>query len=529
MVGRVDRRLVLWLAAILALVITFVFATARFGVAAEEPVIDTAAPIEPTQCAPCHLQLGDVDVPGLVFQHGSHLLVSCDACHSRMPHRDGITERVPMETCFACHGIQHGPAGELATGECQDCHTPSFDLRPSSHGEDWKAAPHVEATDASGINGCMMCHDAPTDCDECHAREAPDVPAMPDVYHSVVMPRPKGPSIKIYPKEEVSMSQCVYCHPDLDAITPGRLIFAHADHLRRNYSCEACHAEFPHDETGAETPDMLSCYRCHGLQHASLGGVATEDCEKCHPPGFDLKPEDHTQKFARKTHAKDAQKQPENCSMCHATQYCVDCHTGEGVGPNAPAKPVVPDDHKDARWRSQHGGKFLANEGLCGVCHTGPSCQACHQTVVPHAADFVSNHKPPKGVPKEDCYICHTDRTECQGCHHRDVRTAELTENNCTPCHDEMKQKPGTAIKNKAFAEHAVHFGVAEVKGKPYRCYECHVNFGTSEAAVKIALQQGHDLRLCYDCHGALDPFNRKIAPYKGAALCVRCHTDVGV
>ena len=27
----------------------------------------------------------------------------------------------------------------------------------------------------------------------------------------------------------------------------------------------------------------------------------------------------------------------------------------------------------------------------------------------------------------------------------------------------------------------------------------------------------------------ALDPFNKQIAPYKGAALCVRCHSDLGI
>jgi len=109
------------------------------------------------------------------------------------------------------------------------------------------------------------------------------------------------------------------------------------------------------------------------------------------------------------------------------------------------------------------------------------------------------------------------------------VRNAELIAKNCTPCHDEMKQKPATGIKNKGFAEHAVHFDVAKTKDKPYKCYECHVDFGTSAAAQQLELQQGHDLRLCYDCHGALDPFNRQIAPYKGAALCIRCHTDIGV
>ncbi len=123
------------------------------------PVIDTAAPIDKTSCAPCHLDLGAVDVPGLIFSHGNHLLVSCDACHSRMPHRGGnATERVPMEVCFACHGVNHGEMGELATSRCEDCHTPAFRLRPRSHARDWAKTPHAEVSRASGVNSCMMCH-----------------------------------------------------------------------------------------------------------------------------------------------------------------------------------------------------------------------------------------------------------------------------------------------------------------------------------------------------------------------------------
>ena len=69
-----------------------------------------------------------------MFNHGNHMLYSCDTCHDRFPHRpNGGSDKVPMETCFACHGVQHGPQGELATGKCEDCHTP---------------VSHVEAADA---------------------------------------------------------------------------------------------------------------------------------------------------------------------------------------------------------------------------------------------------------------------------------------------------------------------------------------------------------------------------------------------
>jgi len=529
MLRRIDKRYLVWGVAAIVLAAAFLLASAPFGDAAEDPVIDTGAPVSAEQCAPCHLNLASVSVPGLKFNHGNHLLVSCDGCHARMPHQDGSTERVPMEVCFACHGIQHGPQGELATSKCEDCHTKSFDLRPKDHTDDWAAKPHADAGKSQGVNGCMMCHSAPKDCDGCHAKEAPDVATMPDAYHTIIGPRPKGPAVNIFPKGEVSMSQCVYCHPDLDAITPGRLIFAHADHLVRNYSCDKCHGTFAHNEEGPIKPDMLSCYRCHGLEHADQGQVGTEECDKCHPKSFDLKPANHTKKFITKSHPDMAEKDPSYCAMCHKMDFCIKCHVGKGTGPYAPPKAVIPQDHTDAKWQGEHGKQFLAGDGLCGACHTGPSCQVCHKTVVPHTSAFINNHKPAPGVDANDCNICHRERQKCQNCHHGGVKNGELVRKNCVPCHEEAKQKPATAIQNKGIAEHAVHFDVAKKKGKPYKCYECHVDFGESASAQKLALQQGHDLRLCYSCHGNLDPFNVKIAPYPGASLCRRCHSDLNI
>ncbi|MGE5531557.1 MAG: cytochrome c3 family protein, partial [Bacteroidota bacterium] len=263
--------------------------------------------------------------------------------------------------------------------------------------------------------------------------------------------------------------------------------------------------------------------------HNGNGLIAKgDDCLKCHPKTFKLKPNDHTTAFVTKNHGKRATKDPAYCSMCHAPIFCVTCHTGKSPSPSAPTTAVIPANHRDAKWNGEHGKEFSAGKGLCGSCHSGPSCQRCHKTVMPHPAGWVENHKPKNGITADDCNICHRNRDTCQNCHHSKVRNAELIAKNCK-CHEEMKIKPATSIKNKAFAEHAVHFNVAKKKGKPYKCYECHVDFGSSEAARKVELQQGHDLRLCYSCHGNLDPFNQLIAPYKGAELCLRCHQNLNI
>ena len=537
---RANRNLHIWIWGVAAVFIAaaFLLVLVRPGATATAatsgsptPPIDTAGPVDPTQCAPCHLDLGKVSKPGLTFSHGNHLMVSCDGCHSRMPHNAGATDSVPMEVCYACHGVKHGPQGELATSDCTKCHTSSFNLVPADHQPQkaYAGKPHADQSKAQGVNGCMMCHTASKDCDPCHVQQKVKIAPLPDAYVPVVTKRPKSPSIKVFPSGPTNMSQCVYCHPDLDRIIPGRLIFAHAQHLQRAYKCEACHPKFGHSAAGPAVPDMMSCYRCHGLQHKGQGMIATEDCGKCHPPEFKLTPADHIKKFIEVDHKARASADPSYCAMCHKTQFCVDCHEGKGTSPNAPKVAVVPTSHRKSSWLKQHGKLYSAKKGDCGACHTDQSCRRCHKTTMPHPPGWIQNHRPEPGVSSADCNICHTDRTACQNCHHSKVQQAELVAANCVRCHPEMRQLPPTSIPNKGFAEHAVHFNVAKQKGRPYRCFECHVTFGTSAASATIALQQGHDLRLCYQCHGALDPFNQKIAPYSGAELCLKCHKELGI
>ena len=526
----------------------FLLASARFGLAeitptSGEPVIDTAASVDRSQCAACHLDLGTVKKPGLMFSHGNHLMVACDGCHSRMPHKDGVTDSVLMEVCFACHGVQHGPQGELATAVCLKCHTPSFRLRPKTHTKSWAEKPHADASSNSGVNDCMMCHDSVKDCDPCHQKKKLDIAPMPRSYASIITEKAKDPSVKMYPTGATSMSQCVYCHPDLDAIMPGRLIFAHAAHLQRDYKCTACHPTFGHTANGPAKPDMLSCYRCHGLQHNGQGLVAGDSCLKCHPKTFNLVPINHTKAFKRGKHKKLANQDPAYCAMCHKSDFCVKCHTGKSKSPNATTKSVIPGDHRKVDWKIKHGPLYLERKGACGSCHASASCQRCHMTVMPHPTGWIKNHRPAKGVTAQDCNVCHTNRASCQKCHHQQVARAELTEKNCVRCHPQMKQRPATSIKNKGFAEHAVHFSVGTLrggkpfKGKPYTCDDCHIGFSTAASSPSptngsptgALPNAGHDVRLCYGCHGQVDYQNQVIAPYPGAALCLRCHSNLNI
>lgn len=491
--------------------------------------LDLTGPTEASNCAPCHLELGEAKKPGLIFSHGNHLVVSCTACHFRPAHENGKTYTPPMESCFNCHGIDHGPTGELATSACEDCHAPSFNLRPSWHTADWALQPHAERAKDS-TNSCMMCHDAPVDCDACHTAVGLDVGPMPAQYLGILPNELERPAVTVYPTQPTSMGQCIYCHPDIDDFLPGTVIFEHAAHLRRNYECTVCHPKFGHGIENVQRPDMMSCYRCHGLTHASAGVVATEDCLACHPSDFNLMPPDHTEEFRVGQHKERATTDSAYCAMCHQAEFCVECHMGRREsGPGS--EKVIPVSHTNVEWYSGHGPLYLQQQGACGSCHDSASCTLCHKTVMPHPPDWLENHAPADDVTREDCNVCHTDRNSCQNCHHSSVKRAELVEENCVPCHDQMSQEPPTQIPHKGFAEHAVHFHVADTpsRDEPYKCYDCHVDFGASSASQAAEQLQGHDLRLCYECHGNLDFQSRQIAPYAGAELCRRCHSDLNI
>jgi hypothetical protein len=521
-------RTIMFMAAVLA---TMAVAPAF---AATTPVarIDLNAPVQSgTQCMPCHATIAGATTPGHIFQHGSHMTLSCDACHWAPAHTGGVSVLPSMQSCFNCHGLKHNGV-EVARSACSTCHTaPRSRLKPADHGADWTAAPHAQAA-KSDVNRCLMCHDAAS-CDACHVKEHVATPATQPEYRPLLPGKPRRAAISIEPTGTVTIGQCVSCHPDLDAFMPGRVIFAHASHLQKAFACKDCHRSFPHDADTTTRPDMPACYQCHGLTHARRGLVATEQCAQCHPKDFVLRPVDHTAAFVKSTHKVSANTSPEQCAMCHAATFCTDCHQGKPATPGGPRRPqVIPADHRLGAFKTQHGKDFLAQKGACGSCHDSPSCERCHTTPMPHPADWTSSHPLATDLDAQDCKVCHTNRQTCQECHHKALRGADLVLKNCIICHRDMATTPATAIKSSMLAEHAVHFGVAKKKGKPYKCEQCHVGFGFTAvraAGVKSQLGQGHDLRSCYECHGALDYRNILIAPYPGNSLCIRCHSNLNL
>ncbi|MDO8950184.1 MAG: cytochrome c3 family protein, partial [Actinomycetota bacterium] len=363
--NRVARTIVL---AVVAFVSTAAFLAVPILPARSEvdaPPIDVTAPVTASNCTPCHAVIGASRNPRVLFNHASHLIADCSACHFTNPHEAGKTTTPPMSSCFTCHGLTHGPTGVIASGECIDCHPKKYPLRPVSHVKDWKVKPHATASKA-GVNGCLLCHDPVTGCDTCHIKENVNVGPMPAIYLRTVGVKPDQPSVLVDPDAPVSMSQCGFCHPDIDTFKAGRIIFKHEDHLKRDYQCTACHPVFPHRPASVDKNSMRACYRCHGLEHGANGAVATEKCEACHPKEFKLTPADHTVTFLSGQHKERALADGGYCTMCHKASVCVKCHNGgTKLASGKTSLKVIPADHRKPQWSSQHGPLFLAQKGQC--------------------------------------------------------------------------------------------------------------------------------------------------------------------
>ncbi len=528
-----TRRYVHVAVAVVIMATAFAMAGEISGVGTILPTeIDLTGTVNASTCAACHARIAESRNPGLVFSHGTHIMVDCSGCHIRPAHEAGQTYGPPMETCFSCHGLIHSDDGAIATDSCDYCHTEVFELRPAYHGEDWAELPHAGAIERGGSNSCMMCHDAAADCDACHRELAIDTPRVPPVYlRTIPAPEPR-PSLVISTEGPANMGQCVFCHPDIDTGDWEGLIFAHSAHIERDYRCEVCHETFAHRPDVIDRPDMRSCYRCHSVQHAARGEVAPEDCTLCHPAEFELVPVDHTEPFIAGEHREPADEDLLDCTMCHASLFCAECHRGtKELADGALSTEVIPEDHLRVEWIGEHGAPYLGGQGACSICHTNESCARCHQTVMPHPTAWLTAHTS-NGYSRDDCKVCHSDRTACQECHHDSVLGMELLAENCVECHPEMATEPATDIKVMGLVEHAVHFNVEESVGRPYRCDDCHI--GLTIARVQGSGghafdTQAHDLRICYDCHGNLDFNNVQIAPWPGSQLCRRCHADLNI
>jgi hypothetical protein len=292
--------------------------------------------------------------------------------------------------------------------------------------------------------------------------------------------------IPLNPADHVAMNPeempdliCTQCHNLKNRIvTPSEgMIISHAAHEDQHITCTACHNRTAHDESGdwkavnkdpktgqlnvghRDFMEMSACYRCHrleddGIAVASPYKNASGECEVCHLPTFELKPENHLAADFKEQHGKlaeEEEKRVEEAEVAHEEYEKENPHTKAKAGDlEARALENVPDSR-------------LINE--CYTCHTKQSCEECHGGVeMPHAANYTSIHREEAEAHPTACANCHGGNS-CTECHHSDPNVAGYTfvqGKSWMSQHDEAANQTGAA-------------GCFECH-KPTDCARCHVS-----------------------------------------------------
>ncbi|MBL0060703.1 MAG: cytochrome c3 family protein [bacterium] len=199
-----------------------------------------------------------------------------------------------------------------------------------------------------------------------------------------------------------------------------RPAFPHQRHLENaKLECTTCHANLDEPLTdGREmhAPMMSECMDCHAKRSVAM------ECNTCHLPGEELKPDNHTAMW-KQEHGIESASANANCTMCHQSGTkldCQACHQGDAV--------INPHPRN---YMSSHGQDAHMSDMRCGTCHEQRSfCLDCHRdmNILPadhFRAGFVTSTGGTHGDAAE------FDLESCMSCH--DTPNAEPT---CARCHD---------------------------------------------------------------------------------------------
>lgn len=377
---------------------------------------------------------------------------------------------------------------------------------------------------------------------------------------------------------------------------PTNLVFDHLEHADtvategdERVGCVGCHAPEGAAWMTVARADVRQCLSCHELPGEHLA-LAPEACATCHTDLAEsplLQREQIAAFAAPESHeapdfALDHPTRDASCAVCHARDFCVQCHVNapevEEIAALAPderslaltATVPEPVSHAMGAFLENHGSEAIAADATCAACHTAGSCTTCHvgspqlaaglPTAGPgrgagalvvrnrppsHDLDFLAAHGPAAATRPETCAGCHV-RSDCTECHRpgaavaagfhppdfatRHPASAYARETSCSNCHStgEFCQTchaasglGGTDVLGSEFHDGQAAFVVGH--GAPARqaletCASCHVE------------------RDCLACHSSvagrgIDPhgpdFDADVLRRANPQMCVACHAEL--
>ncbi|MBN2247526.1 MAG: NapC/NirT family cytochrome c [Coriobacteriia bacterium] len=316
----------------------------------------------------------------LTFNAGSHIMISCAACHE--PFEGGLValtlakiEVAPdlIPTILGTYPMplneNHSVALEMDDKFCTQCHNLDTRVVNASYGI---IIDHTAHTDR-GIT-CASCHNRVA-----HPEEGIEYTQEGNRHH----------------EDWMTMDACYRCHGlEEGAQAPGE--------------CEACHTEkfdlvpMSHDAAGwyeefGESGGHAAAY----TEEASRVVQAETWVAGLDEVHHSAAPEDLGYEQTVNT-----------CYTCHEKQYCTDCHGG------------IEMPHPES-FAGAHGELGLTNPEGCAKCHarsedeaaSNEFCNACHHPTSTAGTPWVDEHfRAVASTGASACFDCHNP-TYCAACH----------------------------------------------------------------------------------------------------------------
>lgn len=351
----------------------------------QDPIIKTTGPVDIAKCAPCHAKIADSKNPAIIFKHAFHLLINCEACHTRFPHQPDKTIKPNMRQCMACHGLRHGPQGLMAADACKDCHTRPARPPRTHRARGYAGKGHVAAARRGTRTDCMMCHRA-SFCESCHATAG--VAAKPSSQYVFDAGR-----------------ACLSCHADVNlaALSGGaqKSFFVKEAMLTQSVhstaSCQGCHVDFRHfTDVGSNKGYIFN---------------ASTACMGCHPK--------QTKVYLGSIHGR------RYAAGTQRTGTCGGCHGGHDV----------------YKISSPLGKRALRSE-------SEKVCAGCHRTKFNEYNDYYHGAAYKKGAPDSpSCWDCHGAHTALPAKDPSSTVAPARLATTCAKCHEGARERFGDYAK----------------------------------------------------------------------------------
>ncbi len=355
------------------------------------------------------------------------------------------------------------------------------------------------------------------------------------------------------------------------------LRFTHTEHARESTHklgadsvlvCAECHMPDGRRWMSVQPAKAEPCLACHGIRTTHVAAPDTA-CATCHLPlakaaslttervARFAKPASHDAPGFMTAKGHGVQAKPpagsrarvaQSCAVCHARDFCSQCHVNapelaliQALDPDPRSLALkeelkAPANHGEDRFQSRHGELVRHSPKNCAACHTQQSCTACHRAQpsvasgmavsgpgrgegahvvrkmpLSHGKDFVDRHGLQASSGSRSCSACHA-RTECLECHRPNAS-------------NNGSYHPGGFLTSHPAAAYNRESDCSECHNQGQFCSTCHQETGLTPRGPlqggfhenKPGFIAGHgqaarqSLETCVTCHSERD--------------CLKCHS----